>query len=231
MRKRAVADTRRQLAHHIWGWVLLAVLLWTSVTTFMVWMPTMRALMDGPTFHWQAAPRVSGDGVTADYPVLVLATALVMAIAYFGWRGARPPFHWLLLMWQFPLASFVLGTSIEHPADMRLRDATFGLDVQLHWIVPTAFILFGLASWIWVVYELNSPLELIEPTWTRANRLILAGSVILFPFEFVALRLGHPGGNLDRFGVVLLAVQWLMFNIGLMPWSARRTARSREARR
>ena len=78
--------------------ILVALLAWTSLTTLVFWLPLVRGAFDGTSYQW-ALGRLGGAGVGGDYWLPVLGSAFAIATLTLGWRGARPPFHWLLLAW------------------------------------------------------------------------------------------------------------------------------------
>src|SRR6185295_10849706 len=87
--------------------LLRAILIWTAVTLIIVWLPFVRGLMDGDAYEWGNeffGKRFGGHGVRGDYWLLVIEAAFGIFLLYLGWRGARPPFHWLLLFWQILIA-------------------------------------------------------------------------------------------------------------------------------
>src|SRR5262245_19716890 len=77
--------------------VLRALLLWTSTLTVIVWLPLVRASIEGQAYQWSLVSGIGGRGFGGAYWVLLLSAAFVISLFYFGWRGARQPFHWLLL--------------------------------------------------------------------------------------------------------------------------------------
>jgi len=86
-----------------------------------------------------------------NYELLVIQAAFGIALLYLGWRGARQPFHWLLLVWHIPLAAQACYNAFTSPEDYRFRGDTFGVDVSLAWVGPVFAGGFALLSIFWVV--------------------------------------------------------------------------------
>ena len=84
--------------------MLQAILWWTAlVSGVLVWLPLVRGATQGAAYRWQLEPGTGGTGVGGDYALLIAAAALVGPLLFLGWRGARRPFHWLLLLFHVPL--------------------------------------------------------------------------------------------------------------------------------
>src|SRR5215475_14707175 len=109
-------------------------------------------------------------------------------LMYLGWRGAKRPFHWLLLLWHLPLSIGVTSIALRFPDDFRFRGDTLGVDVSLAWVGPLLFGGFALLSVIWVIRDLrrNQP-QVILPL-QGANHILLAIMLSLLPVQFLLLR-------------------------------------------
>ncbi len=87
--------------------LLRLILVGVAFTLLVIWLPFVRGLMDGETYQWGHSFfqwGYGGSGVGGAYWLIVLQAFFALALVYFGWRGARPPFHWLLLLWTIPSA-------------------------------------------------------------------------------------------------------------------------------
>lgn len=198
--------------------LLKAILIWTAITGLMIYLPFIRGLMDGSDYRWGNAfwgIQLNGSGVGGDYWVLPLQTALVIAVLLLGWRGAKAPFHWLLLLWHLPFSIGVTSTALRFPDDFRFRGDTMGVDFSLAWLGPLLFGGFALLSLIWVTRDLrrNQPRE-ITPL-RRANHILLAIMLALLPVQFFLLRFGEQHGPNDKIGVLLTMLQWIGLNIAI----------------
>lgn len=205
--------------------LLKAILIWTMLTLIIVWLPLVRGLMDGESYEWGNAFwgfQFGGRGLRGDYWVLVLQAVFGLVLLYLGWRGARQPFHWLLLLWHIPLGLQATYNSLTSPEDYRFRGDTLGVDVSLAWVGPLLFGGFAVLSILWVVRDSKSGQTRAVPQRTLANRLLLLIAVSLLPIQFVLLRFGPPHGPGDQAGVILTMLQWVLINLGLFPWSRTR---------
>ena len=135
-------------------------------------------------------------------------------------RGARQPFHWLLLLWHIQLALQSIYNSWTSPEDYRFKGDTLGVDISLAWVGPLLFGGFALLSIWWVVRDIKSGPQRTAPQWTLANRVLLLIAVSLLPIQFVLLRFGPQHGPADQAGVILTMLQWVIINLGLFPWSS-----------
>lgn len=205
--------------------LLKAILIWTAITAVIIWLPLVRGLMDGSAYQWGSAfwgVQLGGRGVGGNYWVLPLQAGFVIWLLYLGWRGAKQPFHWLLLLWHLPLSIGVASIAIRYPDDFRFRGDTFGVDVSLAWAGPLLFSGFALLSVIWVARDLrrNQPREIVP--LQRSNRVLLAIMLSLLPVQFFLLRFGEQHGTTDQIGVLLTLLQWVGLNVALAKGDAKK---------
>jgi hypothetical protein len=202
--------------------LLKAILVWTMLTLIIVWLPLVRGLMDGDSYQWGNSFfgfDVGGHGLHGDYWVLLLEATFGLILLYLGWRGARQPFHWMLLLWHIPLGLQAAYNALSSPEDYRFRGDTLGVDVSLAWVGPLFFGGFALLSILWVIRDIKSGQKRDLPQWTQVNWLLLLIAVSLLPVQFVLLRFGPQHGPGDQAGVLLTMLQWVLINLGLFPWS------------
>lgn len=202
--------------------LLRAILIWTAVTLIIVWLPFVRGLMDGDSYQWGNyffGIQFGGRGLHGDYWLLVIEAAFGILLLYLGWRGARPPFHWLLLLWQILMAAQACYNSFTSPEDYRFKGDTLGVDVSLAWVGPVLFGGFALLSVLWVMRDLRTQREKVVPKWSRANSVFLLIVLALLPIQFVLLRFGEQHGTGDQLGVIFTMAQWVLINFALFPWS------------
>jgi hypothetical protein len=199
---------------------LLRVLLaWTAVTTLPFWLPLVRSLMDGDSYEWGFF-RFRGHGLHGDLWLPAVSVLLGLAIRWLGWRGARLPFHALLLLWLVPIGAGATVLSIMRPEDFRFEGDTMGLSIPL---APVGILLFGgfaVLAVVWVIRDLRSGRRRESPPWTRANTILVSGLLALLPIQFILLRFGEPHGTTDKIGVVITIAQWLLVGAALRPWKA-----------
>ena len=201
--------------------LLKAILIWTMLTLIIIWLPLVRGLMDGDNYQWGNTffgRQFGGRGLHGDYWFLLLHAAFGLIVLYLGWRGARQPFHWLLLLWHIPLGLQAIYNSFTFPEDYRLKGDTVGLDVSLAWVGPLFFGGLALLSVLWVVRDLKTRREKALPEWSRVNWVLLLIAVGLLPIQFVLLRFGEQHGPRDQAGVILTLLQWVLINLSMFPW-------------
>lgn len=196
--------------------ILRALLGWTALSTIIFWLPFVRGLFDGATYEWGLAG-MGGTGISGDYWMPVLGVAFAIAIRYFGWRGARMPFHALLLLWLVPLGAGATWLTLTQPEDFRFQGDTLGVDVSLAWAGPVIFGGFALLGIFWVIRDLRSGRKREAPPWTPTNQRMLIALVALLPVQLVLLRFGAPHGTTDQIGVILTMLQWFLLGAALAP--------------
>lgn len=199
-----MAETKR-------GFLLRALLVWTALTFLPFWLPLNRGLLDGDTYEWGLGP-LGGRGAGGDYWTLPLFLAAGLVILWYGWRGARRPFHILLLLWHLPLAGLVSWGAWKLRDELRFRGDTLGVDISLAWVGPALFGGFALAALLWAARDWPRSAGRPAPPWTRANRALLALALVLTAPNLLLLRFGSPHGSTDAIGVVLVILQWLLMN-------------------
>lgn len=206
--------------------ILRVLLAWTALTTVIFWLPLVRSLMDGDTYEWGFIG-FGGHGLHGDLWLPALGVALALSIRSLGWRGARMPFHGLLLLWVVPLGAGATWLSLTQPEDFRFKGDTLGVDVSL---VPVGILLFGgmaALAVFWVIRDLRSGRRREALPWTRTNKVFGLALIALLPIQFVLLRFGEPHGTTDQIGVVLTILQWMLIGTALRPRTPRLGARER----
>ena len=201
--------------------LLKAILIWTMLTLIIIWLPLVRGLMDGDNYQWGNSffgRDLSGHGLHGDYWFLLLQASFGLVLLYLGWRGAQPPFHWLLLLWHISLGLQAVYNSLTFPEEYRFKGDTLGVDVSLAWVGPLFFGGFALLSVLWVVRDLKSRRERAAPEWIRVNWVLLLIAVGFLPIQFVLLRFGEQHGPRDQAGVLLTMLQWVLINLAFFPW-------------
>jgi len=198
--------------------LLRALLAWTALTTLPLWLPLVRSFLDGDSYEWGLFG-FRGLGLHGDLWLPALGVAL-LAIRWLGWRGARMPFHVLLLLWLVPIGAGATYLSITRPEDFRFQGDTMGIDISL---APVGILLFGgfaVLAVFWVVRDLRAGQRRESPPWTRANKILVLGLLALLPLQLVLLRCGEPHGTADQIGVMLTILQWLLVGTAIRPRQA-----------
>ncbi len=172
--------------------------------------------MDGNSYQWgNTFLRWSygGSGIGGDYWLNIVQLVFCLCLLYLGWRGARPPFIWMLLLWNLAQAANAFYNALVFPDSYRFQGDTLGIDLSLAWVGPTYFAVIVVLSLIWAIRNRNSRES--QPYWSRTNTVLLAIFLGIIPVQFVLLRFGIPHGTSDQIGVLLTIVQWAILNWAL----------------
>ena len=202
--------------------ILRTIMIWTMVTTILVWLPFVRGLIDGDSYQWGTTfwgKHFGGYGIQGDYWLLVLQIAFLITLLHLGWRGAKQPFHWMLLLWHVPIGLQAFYSSFTSPEDYRFQGDTLGVDISLAWVGPLLFGGVALLSFFWVMRDLWSDREKVDVEWATANRIFGFIALGLIPVQIVLLTSGQPHGFRDQAGVIVTIVQWILINMALMPFA------------
>jgi hypothetical protein len=202
---------------------LKLILILTSFTMTVVWLPLIRGLMDGDTYQWASTflgYDFGGTGVRGQYWIVVLEAVVAIAIVYLGWRSPRPPFHWLLLLWNVSGAINAFYNSIKFPDDYRFQGDTLGINVSLAWVAPLFWSVLTILSILWVVRQRRRSDSEHQVSWSRTNTVLTIIALGLLPIQFVLLRLGPHLSRMDQVGVILTLAQWVILNVAFAKRSA-----------
>lgn len=156
--------------------LLKVILILTSFTMIIVWLPLIRGFMDGSTYAWGHSlfgKQFSGNGISGDYWLLVLQAVVAIAVVYMGWRGAKQPFHWLLLLWNVSGFLNAFYNAIQFPEEYRFRGDTLGVDVSVVWVSPLFWSVLTVLSILWVVRDLKTGGAKETTEWSQANLVLL----------------------------------------------------------
>ncbi|HYN08680.1 MAG TPA: hypothetical protein VES67_14960 [Vicinamibacterales bacterium] len=208
------------------------ILWWTAlVAGILVWLPLVRGATQGTAYRWALADGIGGQGIGGAYWLLILGAVFVLSLLYLGWRGARQPFHWLLLAFHVPLAAAVTYVAWRDPLGFRFEGATIGVDVSLAIIGPVLFGGVAVAAIAWVVrdFQVRRSRELVPWVWTRAARVRFLLLLALVPLEVVLFRSGGIQSTQNIVGVALVGWQWVLLNrilAGARPDESRKPLRN-----
>jgi hypothetical protein len=196
--------------------LLTAILVWTAlVTGVLVWLPLTRGATQGAAYRWELVRGIGGQGTGGDYWMLVVGLVFVLWLLHRGWRGARMPFHVLLLAFHLPLAAGVTWAAVTNPAGFRFEGATLGFDIPLAVIGPVLFCGVAIAAIVWVVRDLRAGRsgDRLPWVWTRATRVRLVILLALIPLEVVLFRSAGLQSPQNVIGVALVGWQWALVNL------------------
>lgn len=196
--------------------MLKLLLIWTSLTTLIFWLPAVRGAFDGASYEW-AVMGSSGNGTHGAYWLPLLASVVSIAGLWSGWRGPRAPSYLLLGGWHLFLAIGTMVAVLQDPDGFHVRGDTMGMDIDLAVMGPVFFGIWALLALWWIARDLRRKKITETFPWTVRNRrwlVVLAG---LLPIQLVLLRLGGPDDALDPLGVTLTIAQWMLLGAAFAP--------------
>ena len=197
--------------------LLRALLVWTSLTTLVFWLPALRGAFDGRSYQWGLGG-LSGTGLSGDYWFPVAVAAFTCWLVTCGWRLPGRWFRWLFAAWHAALAIGVVALAVIMGRDLTLQGDTLGITVPLWWVGPSLFGGVACAAAYWAKRDSRPPARLQVAPRERINRPWTAGLSALLTTVFVLLRFGEPHGLSDQIGVVLGAGIWFLLPRALNSW-------------
>lgn len=190
------------------------ILIYVMLSGFTFWLPLIRGLFDGPSYSWSGWMGIGGTGVSGQYWILLIMTALMTTVVFKGWRGARNPFRWLLLIWCMLLV-IESGSWFFSSETVHFKGDTLGTDLPLGKIIFPFDVLFLALSCLWII---RSTRPNHSPSWKRLNRNLLILFFCLLPFQFIVLRFFDHYKIFDQIGVIITIFQWILLNLSFYPW-------------
>lgn len=201
--------------------ILFAILALNGFLSAWLWWVPIRCVMDGEVFRWAnsyGTAHLVGTGISGHFPILLMLSSFLVVITYLGWRGGRPPFHALIIIWSGISFAGTLTSSIQNPESYRFRGDTLGIDISLAWIAPSLWGGLILMTLLLTAIDFRGGWNVDVPNWTSRNRGLLLAVVCLFPLQFILLHYGPQHGTTDKIGLVITIGQWILVNAALMPW-------------
>ena len=196
--------------------LLRVLLIWTSLTTLVFWLPTVRGPFDGSSYQWGLVG-MRGTGLSGDYWFAILGAAFACWLVTRGWRGGRPPFRWVFPVWHAALAVFITGTAIALGDRMTFEGATVGVIIPLQWVAPVLFLAAACGAIYWASRDRRSFARLVPPR-ERINRSLAILLLGLVPIMFFLLRSGVPHGLTDQIGTIITIGFWFLLPRVPKPW-------------
>lgn len=202
------------------GKLLHLILVYVILSGITFWLPVTRGLFDGSSYSWSGWMGIGGSGIGGQYWLLLIFSALMVLVVFLGWRGAKKPFHWLLLIW-FALLATESGSWFFSAEEIRFKGDTLGADLSLGNIIFPLDLFFLVLSCIWIIRDLRSARPHQIPSWKRTNRVLLAAFFIILPLQFIILRFFDDYIVFDQVGVIVTMCQWVLLNLSFYPWKER----------
>jgi hypothetical protein len=139
----------------------LCIMSWLVFTTLVMPQLVLTRCLLQPNHRWSNAG-FSGTGMGRGLLVRVVIFAFVASMIWFGWRGARMPFHLLAMLWTVALTALLVSGVIEHGQKMRFRGDTLHINIWLGWFIP-AFLLFTALTIYWGIRDLRCKRRRFKP--------------------------------------------------------------------
>lgn len=192
---------------------LFWVLLWLTFVMLAVW----RGGID-PNYVWGFVS-FHGPGRSNDYwGMLVLAT-LGWSILYTGFRGAKAPFHAMLVAWNVILTYLFTRMAIEEGEGATLRGDAWGFEIPLQYLGPALFMFFTAAAAVWVIRDWRNgfPDRTVKPNPRAGYLLGVAAAIAILLVVLWWPGVGAYNGQLHAIAVFFTIVQTILVAMAMFP--------------
>lgn len=203
------AGKRDRLYSLIMGWLVFTTLVMPPLVL-------TRSLVQ-PSYRWSNAG-FSGTGTGGDLWFVIVIFLFVAAMMWYGWRGARMPFHVLAILWTGTLTLRLISGVIAHGHHMRFRGDTLGINIWLGWFIPV-FVLFTAITIGWAVRDFRRKRQRVKPAWSRRNTIGLSVAAGLWLVAVALFRIGPLHGPSNVAAVFCMFAFWISLNV----WGLRAT--------
>lgn len=193
--------------------------LWILAFTFIgAWLPFIRCLFDGESYQWGQAyfgHMFSSKGVTGDFWVLIVHTALAWIILFAGFRRPGRLAYLLMISWaSLNFADTARGV-IADPETMMFYGDTLGVAVNIGYFAISVWGVALAGAVLGAMIELQPGAAPGPFGWTRTNSYLLGGAMAFLPVQYYFLSTGEPHATTDEIGVILTMVQWLAIIVAI----------------
>jgi hypothetical protein len=190
---------------HFW------IMCWLVFTTLVMPPLVLTRSLVQPTYRWSNLG-FSGTGLRGDFWFVLVIFLFVAAMMWYGWRGARMPFHLLVILWTGTQSILLIKGVIEHGQRMRFRGDTLGINVWLGWFIPLSVVFTALAV-VWVVRDFRGKRQRVKPAWSRCNVIGLSVAAVLWLVAVVLFRTGPLHGPTNVAAVYCIWAFWIILNV------------------
>lgn len=197
---------------------------WLVFTTLVLPPLVLTRSLIQSDYRWSTAG-FSGTGMGGDSWFVIGISVFVLAMMWYGWRGARMPFHVLAVAWTSALTVVFIAGIIAHGQNMRFRGDTLGINVWLGWFIPV-YVLFTAITIGWALRNLRLKRQRVKPAWSRSNVIGLTIAAGFWLIASVLFRIGDLHGPSDIAGVFCVFAFWITLNV----WGLRADSRTKLVR-
>lgn len=196
--------------------LLRVVMFWLVTWLVFSWLVVVRGGVD-PRYVWGFLS-FRGPGATGDYWGMVVVATFAWSTLYLGARGARAPFHAMLLAWNAIFTTIFTRYAIEAGAGATLEGNAWGFEISLQYAGPILFGTFSLLALVWVIRDLLSERSrevklLPNPKMKR----LLGIAITVTPVQLALFRFGADNGSLHATAVGLTIIQVLAGFLAMLP--------------
>jgi hypothetical protein len=184
---------------------------WLVFTTLVMPQLVLTRSLVQSDYRWSYAG-FSGTGMGGDLWFVIIMFAFVAAMMWYGWRGARMPFHVLAVLWTGTLTVRLIVGVIEHGNNMRFRGDTLGINVWLGWFIPI-YVLFTALTLYWAVRDFRLKRQRVPPTWLQRNVIGFGFAAGFWVLAFALFRVGRLHGPSNVAAVFSMFAFWITLNV------------------
>lgn len=202
-----MAKDRDRLLETILGWAVFTAVLPTIVL--------YRAAVQ-PHYNWGLFG-VQGTGPSSGYLVVIAAAALAWYTIVLGFRGARPPFGMLLVLWNSLLFASIIYAVVRFGSAADIRGDAMGIRINVSVIGPVVFGAFLLLSALWWWRNRDQNRWSIPAGWPKSARIMFSSALLLVPCIVLLFSQGdgEHHTNMDRIAIALVVTQCLLVSFSL----------------
>jgi len=193
-----------------------------SFTFLVVWLPFVRSLFDGVSYHWGRdyfGYQLSGDGINTNYIFLILEVILYTSIFYgIYWMKNRKLLFALVGVWLVHIFGNLLYEGLM--GEMMFHGDALNVHLDLTYLV----LILTLVSLFLIIISWKKESAFSSPgiSWNKRNKLMAMIILGPLPVQLVLLQMGEPQQTTDQIGVVISIVQALAIPFIFLPYGAQK---------
>ena len=191
------------------------LLILTSLTFATSWLPFIRGIADGESYHWGTSLFGNvfyGKGTGGDFYYVAINVFLCLLLMYFFyWIKNRKIFYSLLVLWY---GSMIGNSFFEVFAGdgYMFHGDTLNVHLDLSFIIIPFMIVMGALVVKVILEDLNHG---FVAKGTKKNKLWAILLLAPIPVQIVLFYMGEPHGITDKIGVIIallqVALAWTAF--------------------